>query len=284
MEATAIPSQIWWDGQRTPSILPFLSKATPESKGARPCRHCGSGKHWDNECKHSRQGERWIHANLAFHNDEDKSNAQAEYDKLYYASDSDEGSHNSSQDFCEPLQSDERQNHQDNPILKTSTYISKLEGTQDSSESLENGNTQVMDNAVTDVRSNKVYGSPCQQQVGDLETVEKPESLAKDLTHINRGALNRRSHRRLAREIDKPQFTISNLINSDQLLVVMKKHSSRPPRCSFLGSKAIQVNATINSISDNPVSVIIDSGSDITLISRKFLEDYIRDVKIKQGQ
>ena len=31
---------------------------TPNSVGARPCRHCGSGKHWDNECHHSRKGER----------------------------------------------------------------------------------------------------------------------------------------------------------------------------------------------------------------------------------
>ena len=28
-------------------------RATPKSKGARPCRHCGSDLHWDNECKHS---------------------------------------------------------------------------------------------------------------------------------------------------------------------------------------------------------------------------------------
>ncbi|KZP30010.1 hypothetical protein FIBSPDRAFT_726587 [Athelia psychrophila] len=31
---------------------------TPELIGARPCRHCGSGKHWDKECKHAKQGER----------------------------------------------------------------------------------------------------------------------------------------------------------------------------------------------------------------------------------
>ena len=33
-------------------------KATPKSKGARPCRHCGSDLHWDNECKHSKKGMR----------------------------------------------------------------------------------------------------------------------------------------------------------------------------------------------------------------------------------
>ena len=25
-------------------------RETPNSAGTRPCRHCGSGKHWDNEC------------------------------------------------------------------------------------------------------------------------------------------------------------------------------------------------------------------------------------------
>ena len=25
-------------------------RKTPDSVGARPCRQCGSGKHWDNEC------------------------------------------------------------------------------------------------------------------------------------------------------------------------------------------------------------------------------------------
>lgn len=28
-------------------------RKTPEEMGVRPCRHCGSGKHWDNECKYS---------------------------------------------------------------------------------------------------------------------------------------------------------------------------------------------------------------------------------------
>ena len=39
-------------------------RKTPESIGARPCRHCGSGMHWDNECRHSRKGERMARVNL----------------------------------------------------------------------------------------------------------------------------------------------------------------------------------------------------------------------------
>ena len=59
---------------------------TPESKGARPCRHCGSGKHWDRECKHSRKGERQARVNLA-RLTEDDLRAQDEYDDAYYDED-----------------------------------------------------------------------------------------------------------------------------------------------------------------------------------------------------
>lgn len=38
---------------------------TPEEKGARPCHHCGSGKHWDYECRHSFKGNRAVRANLS---------------------------------------------------------------------------------------------------------------------------------------------------------------------------------------------------------------------------
>lgn len=58
-------------------------KKTPESVNARPCRHCGSGKHWDNECKHSKKGMKYARANMATI-DEDTALAQEEYDNFYY--------------------------------------------------------------------------------------------------------------------------------------------------------------------------------------------------------
>ena len=58
---------------------------TPEEKGARPCRHCGSPKHWDNDCKYRRSGEKRARANLAS-SSEDYSQAQQDYDDLYYDS------------------------------------------------------------------------------------------------------------------------------------------------------------------------------------------------------
>ncbi|KAF8872745.1 hypothetical protein CPB84DRAFT_1753487 [Gymnopilus junonius] len=58
-------------------------KATPEQKGARPCHHCGSLKHWDPECKYSYEGSRMASANLvtASSNEED---TQREYNDLYF--------------------------------------------------------------------------------------------------------------------------------------------------------------------------------------------------------
>ncbi|KAJ6454793.1 hypothetical protein C8R45DRAFT_1111727 [Mycena sanguinolenta] len=87
---------VGWSANLEPPKFPkddrnVSKRATPESKGARPCRHCGSGKHWDNECKHSFRGNREARANLANSNSEDLE-AQGSYDDLYYALDSEEES------------------------------------------------------------------------------------------------------------------------------------------------------------------------------------------------
>ncbi|KAJ2923543.1 hypothetical protein H1R20_g13551, partial [Candolleomyces eurysporus] len=64
-------------------------RATPESLNKRPCRHCGSAKHWDYECKYSRRGEKAARANLVSLDEEDLEE-QASYDETYYALESDE--------------------------------------------------------------------------------------------------------------------------------------------------------------------------------------------------
>jgi hypothetical protein len=56
---------------------------SPEEKGARPCRYCGSGKHWDNDCKHARKGAKQVRVNLATMSTEDLQ-AQDDYDELYF--------------------------------------------------------------------------------------------------------------------------------------------------------------------------------------------------------
>lgn len=64
-------------------------RGTPVSKGGRPCRHCGSGNHWDYECKYSRKGEKRVRSNLVSVS-EDDYRAQEEYDELYYNLDSED--------------------------------------------------------------------------------------------------------------------------------------------------------------------------------------------------
>ena len=60
---------------------------TPTQAGARPCRHCGTGNHWDFECKHAAQGVKKARANLARFS-EDYLQAAEEYEDLYLASNS----------------------------------------------------------------------------------------------------------------------------------------------------------------------------------------------------
>ena len=97
----------------TPSLKPpkfpkdnknISSRKTPESVNARPCRHCGSGKHWDYECKYSWKGERQARVNFVTLSDPDVEALNA-YDNLYYKLESDNESEDDSQDFHEPLQS-----------------------------------------------------------------------------------------------------------------------------------------------------------------------------------
>ncbi|OJT11428.1 Retrovirus-related Pol polyprotein from transposon 297 [Trametes pubescens] len=62
-----------------------IDKKTPESVNARPCRHCGSGKHWDYSCKYARKGMKKVRAHLASGQVEaDEILAQEEYESLYY--------------------------------------------------------------------------------------------------------------------------------------------------------------------------------------------------------
>ena len=104
-------------------------RKTPDSVGARPCRHCGSGKHWDNECQHSRKGEKLARVNCIQLEDNDLK-AQEDYDNLFYEleSGSEEGS--DQQDFCRPLQCSDLPNQLSKPNLESLEETSSLEGTE----------------------------------------------------------------------------------------------------------------------------------------------------------
>ena len=78
-------------------------RGTPEEKSARPCRHCGSEKHWDNDCKYARKGEKRARVNMVATTAEDDQ-AQEEYENVYYERFSDEEDTDDNQGFQKPSQ------------------------------------------------------------------------------------------------------------------------------------------------------------------------------------
>jgi len=50
------------------------------------------------------------------------------------------------------------------------------------------------------------------------------------------------------------------------------------PGCSFLGASAAHVPVNINSVTDNHSDIIVNSGSDITLISMKTLKHTLLEI------
>ncbi|KAJ7575878.1 hypothetical protein C8J56DRAFT_1062738 [Mycena floridula] len=82
------------------------AKGTPKSKNARPCRHCGSDLHWDNECHHSFKGMKTARARLASSNQRvsEEFDAQDEYDNLYYNLEFESDSSSGPAGFDLPLQ------------------------------------------------------------------------------------------------------------------------------------------------------------------------------------
>ncbi|KAF9470755.1 hypothetical protein BDN70DRAFT_764687, partial [Pholiota conissans] len=66
--------------------------------------------------------------------------------------------------------------------------------------------------------------------------------------------------------------------------IELKKQMARPSGCYFLGSKATKVFAKFSDRSEKDTPIIIDTGSDITLVSQKALNDMLRAPKLKTGQ
>ena len=59
---------------------------------------------------------------------------------------------------------------------------------------------------------------------------------------------------------------------------------ARPPGCAFLGARATETQGSLNDPKAKPIPIIIDSGSDITLISEKALDQILKPPKIRMGQ
>ena len=95
----------------------------------------------------------------------------------------------------------------------------------------------------------------------------------------------RKTRRQLAKEIKRTSFhtrTVSKEV--DQPIVELKKHLARPPGCSFLGARATETLGSLNDPNVRPIPIIVDSGSDITLISQKTVDEMPKPAKIRTGQ
>lgn len=71
---------------------------------------------------------------------------------------------------------------------------------------------------------------------------------------------------------------------AEKTIVKLKKHLARPPGCSFLGACATETLVSLTDPKDQQVLIIVDSGSDITLISQKALDKMVKPPKIRTGQ
>lgn len=93
---------------------------------------------------------------------------------------------------------------------------------------------------------------------------------------------NRASRRKTARQFRAHTHRI--VADANSKIYTMTKSLARPPGTSFLGARAIKAQAHIGSLNEAAQDVIIDSGSDITLISKACWEKLSLPPKLKAGQ
>ena len=72
--------------------------------------------------------------------------------------------------------------------------------------------------------------------------------------------------------------------NPEAPLVELHKYMAMPPGCSFLSASAAHIPVSINLPTENLSDIIVNSGSDITLILERALGDLSEALKIKKGQ
>ncbi|KAF9004147.1 hypothetical protein BDZ89DRAFT_903935, partial [Hymenopellis radicata] len=64
----------------------------------------------------------------------------------------------------------------------------------------------------------------------------------------------------------------------------LKRIKARPPGCTFLGSRITETKASVGGIEQDNIDVVLDSGSDITLISEKAWKKLSTHPKARKGQ
>ncbi|KAJ3007678.1 hypothetical protein NUW54_g3453 [Trametes sanguinea] len=225
-------------------------KGTPESKGRRPCRHCGSGKHWDYECKYARQGVRRARANFVEYSPEELAE-QEEYDAYY---------------FDELSDSD----------LEESTPVTVCQSAVAMNDASTNDPREdYQENDVPTVRTFTV--STHQPSPTALQT------LSQRLARVFTGEGARKRRREDSPELEEGEIREGTPEHPAELLE-LKRSMARPPGCSFLGARATTIEARLQSQEGEQVPVILDSGSDITLISQRTLSAMTNAPRLRAGQ
>ncbi|EDR10742.1 uncharacterized protein LACBIDRAFT_324609 [Laccaria bicolor S238N-H82] len=212
-------------------------RGTPEEKGARPCRHCGSPKHWDRDCKYARKGERFARVNSV------------------------------------TLQEDEKE-AQDRRKFGPSGQVgfSRTLSVKDPSS------------LGGEYHTSKIYHVGADWKTNLKNPYSTAPCLSSDFIIRRRPPeINRKTRRKLAREIQMTTLA-TQVQESNGDLIELRKHLARPPGCAFLGAKVTEAYASLNGLDTRPIPVIIDSGSDITLISQKTLDQMLKAPKIRVGQ
>ncbi|GJJ15886.1 hypothetical protein Clacol_010164 [Clathrus columnatus] len=224
-----------------------VSKGTsPEKKGARPCRHCGSGKHWDNECKYARKAAKNARVNhINFDSDYEK--AMDEYEEAYLNASSEE---EEGPDMCSKPSVDATEN-----VSREALHIKSFETTSESFASC------LMLNAVKGTSDSSSEFS-------------------------QKGLSNKRTKRkRLLNGIFKTSSFVGNICKGlTKDILSLPRIMSRPTGCSFLGAQATATKRWLGSYGLNESRIIIDSGANITLISQSCLVNMKNSPKIKKGQ
>ena len=103
--------------------------------------------------------------------------------------------------------------------------------------------------------------------------------------HSSIPSINRKTRRKLSKEINSTSFLAqSEGNNANRTVIELKRHSARSAGCSFLGARATETLASLDDPEGDLIPIIVDSGSDITLISEKALERMVIQPKIRTGQ
>jgi len=202
-------------------------RKTPKSVNTRPCWHCGSGKHWDYECKHSRKGERQARTHFITLSNPEIEALNA-YDNLYYDLESEDESTEDQQDFCEPLPGSDQ-----NLWVKLEDK-SNLEGPQDQ---IAMPATDISESFFTTARNPNLQLGP-------------------DFTNTMKFPLNWVTQRNLEKNILRVYHTISNPTDLKEPMVKLHKYMAQPLGCSFLGATAAHVPVMVNSPMENPILVM----------------------------